>query len=639
MTPSSGRSFLYMTTPTQTATTPSRSGPIALYVVAAAAALAMFAARQLSVARVAEFAWRWHGRLAWVAAAVLLPVVLFGSLDFARSHRRGYQPPSVRVQLARALGYGLGLSLANALWVLAVKPELVSRAAENELPAGLAFLSVTLIYAALAWASCLRRRRYVAAALPSFKEAALALRDTNDFLLGRTGSEWKSGRGDARWYVLPEQAMFANLYCLGGIGSGKTSAVAKPLLEQALFKFPRDARRKVGIFLLDAKGNNADHVLERAAKAGREKDVIILRPGGAWTCNPLAEGNPTALANKLVAGLESMTDQESNTYYRKMQREFAENAFQVLADVLGPGRFTFMDVYDFICDDKVQKKYLAAAAPKNSVSSRWFANQWAKEDSREQMMLTKGFRADLSSFVRDEIAPTFCVASPNFPGWTRLIEEGLIVVFSMSLDEYGDFARAMGIFMLMDFQSSMLVRSTTKFRRAGGNVERLVFCFVDEVWAYMNPKLAEFTSVSREARCCTLALHQSLAQVPPRYRDVLTGNLRTPIILSVNDMLTLQTFSGLFGTHKVERQSRSEASSYSGVERQLLSDGLLGRAGGESKSVSISHTSVDEPRFSTDDILRLPKSTAVVQMFDGDNTVHPTVVHLLPGFLPENELP
>jgi type IV secretory pathway TraG/TraD family ATPase VirD4 len=154
----------------------------------------------------------------------------------------------------------------------------------------------------------------------------------------------------------------------------------------------------------------------------------------------------------------------------------------------------------------------------------------------------------------------------------------------------------------------------------------------------MNPKLAEFTSVSREAKCCSLALHQSLGQVPEKYRQVVLGNFRTPIILAVNDLLTLSTFTQLFGTHKVLRRSVAETSGYSGVERRLLRDHLSARVGGESRTLSKSLSEVDEPRFSTDDILHLKKNRAVIQMFDGDETHPPRIIETLPHFKPEHQL-
>ncbi|WP_163778749.1 type IV secretory system conjugative DNA transfer family protein [Myxococcus vastator] len=579
-----------------------------------------------------------HSNWLGVAGLVLLaPLIGFGLFDYRSAERRTYVPPSLPTQVARAIAYGLGLLLAQLLLMAAWRPALVVMLSELEERAA-SLLLLVLPLAALAWALTMKRRTFIVPELPSYREVVEAQRETYDFVIGRTGTEWKTGEGDPSWCVIPRDAMFANIYCLGGIGSGKTSAVAKPLMDQAIFKFPNDPKQKVGGLILDAKGNNANYILMRAQQAGRGKDVVIIRPGGDWSFNPLGSGTPNALAAKLVAALEVMTEQESNSYYKKMQTEFATAAFQVLQDAMGVGKFSLMDLYRFTTNQQFQQQMLDAAKPKASLGYQWFIDQWSQEDPKEKMMLTKGFRADLMKFVQDDMASTFCKTDANFPGWKAVLEEGKIVVFSMSLDQYGALARAMGIFVLIDFQAQMLARTTPDFRKSGGNTERLVMCFLDEVWAYMNPGIAEFTSVSRESRCCTVALHQGLDQIPLKYRGTITGNFRTSVILAVNDLLSMETFAKLFGSHKETRASRSESTGYSGVEKDLLTDHLTAKAGGESRSVSVSLTEVDAPRFSSDDILRLPERTAVLQMFDGLRTSHPRLVKLLPNYLEENRI-
>lgn len=611
----------------------------ALYVLVAAIVLGSHQLSQTNPRAAAATLTAHAGRVGLGGGAVLALLVLLAAFDFRSSSRVTYQSPAIRIRLARAIVFGTFAVLA----VLAVAVGLVPDLPLQLLTQGklLALVILPILGVAVAYdQACLRAPEKVKTALPSFREAADVLRDSNDFLLGTTGVEdWKKGEGEQRWFIVNEKAMFTNLFALGGIGSGKTATVLKPMLEQALYKFPKDPSRKVGLFVIDGtKGSLTEHVIERAKLAGREADIVEIKPGGAWSYNPVAEGSPTALATKLVAALEVMTAQESHSYYKKMQREFAENSFQILTDVLGEGRFTLKDLYNFICDPTTQKQFLEAAAPKDSISSRWFKNQWANEDPREQMMLTKGFRADLSLFVRDELAPTFAVADSSFPGWKRFLDEGKIVIFNMDLSTWGELTRAMGIFLLMDFQRAMIARSQPSFKRAGGNTERLVLCAIDECWAFMNPGIGEFTAVSRESRCCTFGLTQSLGQFPLAYRDTMVANFRTALVLPVQDPLTMETYSRLFGTHRTMRESVSESTGFSGVQDQLFTETVRARQGGESRSVSVSTQEVDEPRFSPTDLLHLPANSAAVLMFDGAVVRPSRLVKLLPSYKPENQL-
>lgn len=202
------------------------------------------------------------------------------------------------------------------------------------------------------------------------------------------------------------------------------------------------------------------------------------------------------------------------------------------------------------------------------------------------MMLTKGFRADLTQFVSEEMRSTFCQAEATFPGWKCLTEEGKIVIFNMNSNRWGTLARALGMLLMTDFRDFILARATPAFKLAGGDNDRLVICLADEAWFYMNENWANFTSFSRGARHCTIVLYQGLAQIPEKYRPTMLGNHSTWVMLAVNDSLTTQTLSAELDTYQTMRVSRSEASGYQGVERGLLVDDMTAEAGGESRSVS-----------------------------------------------------
>lgn len=605
----------------------------------------------------------------YAAGLLVVPILVMGLGDFLRVSKRSYRPPSLRVQAARSGLYGCLLATAQALTTFGLNPRPLADLGRLGWWA-LTPLAFAGAYAACFWPLLFWPRAFKVRELPPFATKAKALLFTNDFIIGKRGGEWNTLEGDPDWEIIPELAMFTNIYCLGGIGSGKTHTVVKPLLEQALFKWPGDGeveyrtpegrttkmgarRMRNALFILDAaKGNMAqDLIIPRARAAGRLDDVLIISPDGVQAVgreptederafqerlvsfNPLANGSPQALAVRLVSALTVMSNQEPNSYYLKMQTEFASNAFAILHETLGAGRYTLLDLWRFVCEEDFQTELLEQARPGNSIAYRWFSQQWAKEDPRERMMLTKGFRADLTQFVSDEMRPTFCQADATFPGWKCLTEEGKIVIFNMNPNRWGTLARALGVFLMMDFQDFMLARSTPAFKLAGGNNDRLVLCLADEAWFYMNEKWAEFTSVSREARCCTIALHQGLAQIPEKYRPTMLGNHRTWVMLAVNDSLTTQTLSTELGTYQTVRASRSEASGYQGVERGLLVDDMTAKAGGESRSVSVSYADVELPRFTPDAVQSLQKWTAVVRIFDGDQLQPPRLVSLLPGHL------
>ena len=105
-----------------------------------------------------------------------------------------------------------------------------------------------------------------------------------------------------RWLTLPELALYTGVFVTGGIGSGKTSAVAYPALKQLLgFRRPVRVRRKDGSIaeqdwkfsglILDEKGDFTRAAAEYCDHWGRSGDLIRISPGGQWIWNVIYNPN------------------------------------------------------------------------------------------------------------------------------------------------------------------------------------------------------------------------------------------------------------------------------------------------------------------------------------------------------------
>jgi len=87
---------------------------------------------------------------------------------------------------------------------------------------------------------------------------------------------------------LDEIDLFTNILCVGSIGSGKTSTVILPGMEQ-LFRMysrdiedptSRDPRKKLGGFILEAKGQFYEIAIHYLRESGRNptEDMVVIRP-------------------------------------------------------------------------------------------------------------------------------------------------------------------------------------------------------------------------------------------------------------------------------------------------------------------------------------------------------------------------
>jgi len=76
--------------------------------------------------------------------------------------------------------------------------------------------------------------------------------------------------------LIPEAGLYQNFLITGTIGSGKTSSVMYPFTRQLIkYKF-NDEKNKLGLLILDVKGNYYSMVKKYASYYGREKDLIVI---------------------------------------------------------------------------------------------------------------------------------------------------------------------------------------------------------------------------------------------------------------------------------------------------------------------------------------------------------------------------
>lgn len=64
--------------------------------------------------------------------------------------------------------------------------------------------------------------------------------------------------------IIPEKGLFQNILITGAIGSGKTSSAMYPITEQLIAYNSNSSTNKLGMLILDVKGNYYNQVLEFA---------------------------------------------------------------------------------------------------------------------------------------------------------------------------------------------------------------------------------------------------------------------------------------------------------------------------------------------------------------------------------------
>ena len=75
---------------------------------------------------------------------------------------------------------------------------------------------------------------------------------------------------------ISEKSLYQNILITGSIGSGKTSSAMYPLTNQLIEFKSTNTKEKLGMLILDVKGNYYSKVLEYCKIHKREKDLIII---------------------------------------------------------------------------------------------------------------------------------------------------------------------------------------------------------------------------------------------------------------------------------------------------------------------------------------------------------------------------
>lgn len=476
---------------------------------------------------------------------------------------------------------------------------------------------------------------------PTYQEAVASLDNTYDFVLGiEYPDDWKhAAKGPKQWLVIPEKGIWQNLFALGSIGKGKTQALLYPMLIQALRKFPKDDAMRPSAVIFDLKGDVAETVWRYAKRLGRAKDFWVIRPGNALTDDkgghlippdrfityaPLGSAVDSAdvRAELFSSGLQATDTGETAQFWRDTQVQFLTAALQIY-DAVRPGNYTLKDIYLFSIDPVLRDKLVLSEQAKGSPAQIYFQKYFNAFSKEDQMKLLAGISAKLSRITGDAVAKTFA-ADPDSPvrAFTTfedmLLSKSGIIVFSVPEATYStDLARILGVMFMRAFHNAMLRRMDTAFVARGGNTKRLVMLCVDECWAFMNPGVASFCNVSRQARVFSLFLTQSLKALGDSYREAVMSGFLSKVCFSINDELSLTTMSKAFGQYEETILNTSESESLSDASNKLYAEGKTGKNQSFSKSVSKQTRTID--RFSPTDLkYHEDASRAVFQLSDGN---------------------
>jgi len=319
-----------------------------------------------------------------------------------------------------------------------------------------------------------------------------------------------------------EKGLYQNILITGTIGSGKTSSAMYPFTRQLIEYNADNPKEKLGLLILDVKGNYHKQVEKYCNSYNRRNDLIVLSLDGNIKYNPLDKPHLKAhiLANRLKTILTLFSSKNGEQYWLDKAEQVLTECIK-LCRLYNNGYVTFIELHKLITipdyySSKIsllRNKFLAGKLSKedcfNLLSSiEFFEKEFLKLDSRTMAILKSEITRITGCFVSDyQIQKVFCPSKEeiNFKGFKSLISKGKILVLNMNLAEFKNLSKIIAAYLKLDFQTEVMSRLS----KNNENYLRSVAFISDEYHEYVTSTDADFFAQSREAKCINIVTTQS----------------------------------------------------------------------------------------------------------------------------------
>lgn len=450
---------------------------------------------------------------------------------------------------------------------------------------------------------------------------------------------------------LDEKALFQNILITGSIGTGKTSSGMYNITKQ-LISYNSYNDKKMGMLILDVKGNYYDFVRKEAIKNGRLQDLVCIDISGDTYYNPIdkIEFSSDIIAGRLKEILLLFSKNNTESFW-------IDKAGMLLSEVIkfirlyNENYVTFFEIHKIINDIDYYLKM------KKNIKSKLIKNKYSEEDvfninssvdyiEKEFLKLderTKGIIiAEISRitgiFVLNyDINRTFCPEKNkiNFKGFRDVIDNGKIVVLKMNISKYGDISRIIASYLKMDFQREVLMQVTRKNKE---NIRKTAF-ISDEYQEYITKNDAEFYAQSRETMCINVVATQSYSSLYNTLKDefatdVIIQSLVNKIWYRQDDIRTIEKAQKVIGKEEKEKvsQTMSESSkeaNYNYILKKFVTQN-------SNLSESINKYKVLEEKFDIKEFSYNLKIFEAIALISYKNKNSVLKIKMLPYFLEEN---
>ena len=445
---------------------------------------------------------------------------------------------------------------------------------------------------------------------------------------------------------IPENGLYQNFIITGTIGSGKTSSAMYPFTSQLLKYNSKNEHDKIGMLILDVKGNYYNQIIEYSKLYNLQNDLLIIGLNSNIFYNPLHKPNlkPLVLANRLKTILTLFSENNSESYWLDKAEQILCEAIK-LCRLYNNNYVTFSELHKLITIPdyykekvKILKELFIYSKLNHSQiyelneCLNFFDKEFGNLDSRTKGILISEITRITNTFISDY--DVYSIFSPpkeklNFLGFNDVINSGKIVILNMNISEYDMLSKIIATYLKLDFQTEILSCLSH------GNIKKTAF-ICDEYDKFCTKTDSDFFSLSREAKCINIVSTQSYSSLKNSLKDessvkVITQNLINKIWFRTDDIFTIEEAQKQIGKEEKEKISKTISESAKETNFNYITNSFNSINSNISESYNSYYQSdyIYDTNFFTRE---LETFTALTFLSDGNKIYKPKKLQMLPYF-------
>lgn len=334
---------------------------------------------------------------------------------------------------------------------------------------------------------------------------------------------------------------------IGTTSAGKTESIILPWAIS-------DIESGSGLLMIDGKADRSllDKLYAFTVRAGRQNDFRLFsfsEVEASSSFNPLSGASANEIAERVFSSFPA-----ESSYYRSVQFSIFRTIVEALLEN------NKIPTFEVVRRLLIHTNELTALSGNvQDIGLKEKIGSIAMDNEKARLEKISGLESNLSHFTSGSLAPLYNSVTPEI-SFDDVLRNNRICYFQLPSMYYPFLAEATGKLVLQAFQNAIAKRHLGLEGKG-----KFFSCYLDDFQDYIYPGFGALLNKSRSANIGMVFSHQSLGdleKVGPAFKDVVLSNTNIKCVMRMNDPITSDYFSKMFGTRKTEKTTERRKSSF-----------------------------------------------------------------------------